>query len=302
MSTKIMVALGGKWMQSSAKETGQTVGNLDQLMLLAGLGKPVTKKTPIRVADPQPRHQLGHLRVVDQIGELTLLDALNSGDPDHAELVQWVDECLATGRDARGAERPALRKIPSKGDAWKGWMSADKDIMLGLEEGRPVLIVDLLGRHLGTGIGEEESNSRLFLGFVLSKLFTLLAKCKVCGRYFILRQPNRTKPYLDGTFCADHQQERHKGQKARSTAQAREEAKVTLYELIASAFKKAINKDPEWFADPSLKERIVTHVNDAISKSDELRAIYRAGITAKWLAYAENRRGINAAVRASKGK
>jgi hypothetical protein len=245
----------------------------------------------------QPKHRLSKIEIADQIGEMDLLDSLNSGKPERSELVRWVDECLATGRDEAGAERPALRRMPSIGTAWHGVVGASNKLLLGMgEDGRPLLTIDVLNKEPWF----HRSNTTLLVGFWLTRLFTTVAKCIECGRYFILRQSNRNKPYKDGTFCEAHQRARHKGQKARSIEQAREDAKATLFRLVATKFGKEIASNLRWFENARLRGRIVDFLNEAIDKDDELRAIYRSGvrdgITIKWLGYAKNRTGIVAAL------
>jgi hypothetical protein len=290
-------------MQTDAKNDGAwEADGLSRLALLVSLGK---RKHQPADRSGQRKHKLKSIRVVDEIGEVDLLEALNSGDPERSELVQWVDECLESGRDENGVERPARRRIRTDGPAaWRGWLKAKRALFLGLDgNGQPTLTLEFLSDRNG---GITMMNPALFMGFFLSDLRTLVAKCKECGRYFLLRQTNRIKPYKEGTFCEEHQSARRKDLKARSAKQVRDDAKNTLFTLVATKFSAEIKADSKWFENTRLRDRIVGFLNQAIDDDDELRAIYRSGgrdgITIKWLGYMKNRAGITAATKSLKSK
>lgn len=307
LKTATICILGdeGKRIRTDTKRHGawSVPEQFSQLEALMGLRHPKHEAHSQASRVGQRKHKLRSLPVVDVVGEVDLLNALSSGDPKRAELVQWVDECLGSGRDENGWERPARRRICTDGkEAWRGWLQAHAHITLGLDKnGQPTLSFDWLGEDSDISHGGGEAgNPALFMGFFLSDLRTLLAKCRKCGCYFILRQANRIKPYKKGTFCEGHQKTLHNINKALSAKQVRDQAKDVLFDLAANQFRKEVTADSKWFEDSQLRDRIVAFLNESIDNDNDLRAIYRNGgrdgVTIKWLGYATNRNGIRTAI------
>jgi hypothetical protein len=62
-------------------------------------------------------------------------------------------------------------------------------------------------------------------------------------------------------------------------------------------FGKRIAKRPNSLEDRELRAKIVEFLNERIRGNDRLAAVYRRGITAKWLSWSKNRAGIEQSVK-----
>jgi hypothetical protein len=129
--------------------------------------------------------------------------------------------------------------------------------------------------------------------FFLSNWRHKLAKCRRCGVYFLLKHWNRT--YKRGIACSACPRTRRA---MTSTAKAREEAQAELYRLAAQRFGRRIAKRPGWSRDAHFKAEIAEYLSACAESRARLKSVYPCGITAKWIAWAKNQRGI---ARAMKG-
>jgi hypothetical protein len=138
------------------------------------------------------------------------------------------------------------------------------------------------------GPRSEDISREKLVFFLLSDLRFKLAKCRKdgCGRYFVLKHWNRH--YKLGTLCDTHQRSRSLESAVKATADSRRNAAKALHGLAAEKFANQITAAPNWPIDAKLKEKVVLYLNDEIHRSDSLKAVYRDGITGKWLARSEN--------------
>ena len=80
------------------------------------------------------------------------------------------------------------------------------------------------------------------------------------------------------------------------TAQAPDADILQLHSLAAKKFAKQIRSTPRWHQQKELKDRIAAFLNAKIERS-ALGAVYKRGITGKWVARSENWNGIETALK-----
>ena len=124
--------------------------------------------------------------------------------------------------------------------------------------------------------------------FLLSNIRFKLAKCRKehCGTYFLLNHWNRR--YKGGTLCDSCKRTRSEASAMKATADSRSTAAAELHKFVARKFAKQIRSAPGWQKQKELKGRIAAYLNAKIERSESLRAVYKRGITGKWVARAEN--------------
>jgi hypothetical protein len=250
-----------------------------------------------------PLEPVGPVVVAPALDREQFVDLLNGADADVSVILRkWIDEWLESGRDQGDLESPQTRsfkKAHNVGQAayeftdrrkirFMGWLQ-NLELWLTLPSEGDSLIA-----------GDTARQNLVF--FLLSDLRFRLAKCRRegCGRYFVLTHWKRT--YKRGTLCSEHQRLRSLESAAQATAKDRHRAEEKLYELTAKRFGRRIRSNDNWAQDAALKEQLVECLNSEISADPELSRVYRAGVTKKWLSWAKNRRGIEAAVRGKDGK
>lgn len=256
--------------------------------------------------------QISPLRTVQRLDSEELLSVLNFKDGSAQEpkegllsrmnrismrLRCWIDEWLDSGRSADGVECSRSRNYESAkavGEAVYKYSTRGKMHLLGTRDGLE-LWFDLQGEKaplasegFPLAIYIETVASEKLVLFLLSDLSYKLAKCREvgCGRYFFLKQWNRT--YKNGTLCDKHQRTRNLKSAMKATAVERDNVKKELYRLTAQKFTKEITDAPGRPIDPALKEMIALYLNAEIRGSESLQAVYREGVTGKWLANAKN--------------
>jgi hypothetical protein len=280
----------------------------------------------------RPTHPLRSLRLEQSLKEDEILGLLN-GPQQPAELLKfglllsptapillrrWVDEWLDSGRDATGTDRPNKRAlfggaaqallqysktglsfvIDSKGQAAlrlaEPTMPTDKTPL-----DKPTFSALALSDPNVPLIPHWEIARRFFVFAYLSPLGSHLAKCRAdgCGRYFTLKQTSR--PYPGGTLCEAHSQIRRSDKMKTSMKREREKAKLMLWQLAAKRFGHLIRRGEAWYADAKLKASVSAYLNEEIENSDDLRRVYRNGVTGKWLALKANWEGIQALLAAT---
>jgi hypothetical protein len=72
-----------------------------------------------------------------------------------------------------------------------------------------------------------------------------------------------------------------------------------LWQLAAKRFGHLIRRGEAWYADAKLKASVSAYLNEEIENSDDLRRVYRNGVTGKWLALKANWEGIQALLAAT---
>jgi hypothetical protein len=263
------------------------------------------------------QHRLGSPKIIQALDEGEFLDLLNSpGTPadqlrpySSADVLRgWVDEWLDSGFSQDGAEHPRNRRLgkASNGGAAKAAFdySQGKMSLLPDGEGDLALWLDEPDRPKFSYIFtlHDSYAQRFLVFFLLSDLRHTLAKCrdKDCGRYFILKRWNQT--YSRGTKCDVHQRASSLESAKKATSADRLNAETALYGLAAKRFTKVIQSNQNWHKDPKVKTMVAVYLNDRISRSAELAAVYlsggRKGITSKWTAWAKNWQGIEKALKA----
>ena len=258
------------------------------------------------------KHSLNPPRIVQTLDEGEFLDLLNSppklvgqiGPYSSAERLRgWIDQWLDSGFGTAGDEHPADRHLHLNTDA--------SEAVRNYSDGKMTLFAYGDGLTLYFRETEEPKPSyiytkydayaqRFLVFFLLSDLRHTLAKCrdKDCGRYFILKRWNQ--PYSRGTKCPVHQRASSLESAKKATSADRIEAENALYGLAAQRFSKVIHSNPNWHTDPKVKITVARYLNDRISRSPDLGAVYlsgaRKGITGKWLARTKNWQGIQNAL------
>jgi hypothetical protein len=220
----------------------------------------------------------------------------------------WVDEWLDSAKDEHGGEDPQKRSF----DKANGPALAALEYS---EQGRFHLVAsgNSLRPWFDTFEREPTTPYRALLGprpdlyakqqlvfFLLSDVRFRLAKCRKehCGTYFLLKHWNRH--YAGGTLCDSCKRSRSEQSAIKATAEVRELAKAQLHYLAATKFAKQIRSSPDWHQQKELKVRLANFLNTRIERSDALRAVYRDGITAKWVSRFENWNAIETAAKGEK--
>jgi hypothetical protein len=217
----------------------------------------------------------------------------------------YVDEWLDSGRAADGVETPwkrnlhvtqGAREAISSFSAVKGNKFSFKPISDGVQLEFEDWPLPALKYPHNTPRGEA---NWLFTLFMMSDLRFTLAKCKkaACGCYFELKQRNRT--YKRGTYCSNCRRVPSLESAKRRTGETRADAAQALYRLVAKRFARRIRANEKWHDHVGLKSAIVGHLNREIERREGLRRVYPHGVTAKWLAWDKNRKGIEAAMEGS---
>jgi hypothetical protein len=219
--------------------------------------------------------------------------------PTTQELLRgWVDEWLDSGKNNYGGEDPRERNF--KKDSGVGLAAYEFS-----KQGKIRLLPDSSSLALWLAESDKEPTGHFYpligsppqsaeyakeklVFFLLSDLRFKLAKCRKdsCGKYFVLKHWNRL--YKRGTVCESCQRSRSLESAVNATAESRRKAGNTLHQLAAKKFIRQILVAPDWPIDGKLKERIVLYLNSEIKRTDSLKAIYRDGITGRWLANAKN--------------
>lgn len=209
----------------------------------------------------------------------------------------YVNEWLETGRRADGVEDPRARNLLKA--YWACW--AVQRLSAQFEPATDGLVLrfpEVPQVGLAGSLDPLGDANRFFALFQLSPWRYTIAECRTCRTYFELNHWNRA--YKSGTLCKDCARSKRSESAARSTKQARESAERELYRVAAERFAKRVT-EPGWSRNAELRSAIVAHLNLQIAGSDLLKAVYqvgtRFGISAKWLAWAKNRRGIERAVK-----
>jgi hypothetical protein len=219
----------------------------------------------------------------------------------------WVDEWLDSGKDDSGVEDPRERnfgkargtasaareprnfRLVGSGNSLSPWFDTyDKEPTGSL--------YPLIGQPPRS---TEYAREQLVF-FLLSDVRFRLAKCRRehCGTYFLLKHWNRQ--YKRGTLCDSCKRSRSEESAIKATAQVRDDAKAELHNLAARKFAKQIRSTSRWHQQKELKDRIADFLNAKIERSDSLGAVYKKGITGKWVARSENWNGIETTLKGGK--
>jgi hypothetical protein len=228
--------------------------------------------------------------------------------PTTQELLRgWVDEWLDSGKDNNGVEDPRERNF-EKARGTASAASEPKKICL---VGRGNSLSPWFDTYDNEPTGSLYSLSgqpprsteyarEQLVFFLLSNVRFRLAKCRKdhCGTYFLLKHWNRQ--YKGGTLCDSCKRSRSEESAIKATAEVRDHAKAELHEFAAKKFAKQIRGTPRWHQQKELKGRIASFLNAKIERSESLRAVYKSGITGKWVARSENWKKIDTIVKGGK--
>lgn len=217
----------------------------------------------------------------------------------------WVDEWLDSGRDKDGQEDPRERSFDKARDSAQAAHEYSKLGKLHLIPYKDRLVLspdeyDPKRRIVRSLIGippENYAKEKLTL-FLLSELRNKLAKCHKCGQYFVLRHWNRL--YKRGTLCDSCKRSRSEESAIKATAEVRDHAKAQLYDFAAKKFAKQIDSTPDWHRQKTLKNAIAKFLSAKIERSESLRAVYKSGVTGKWVSRSENWNAIDTAAKGEK--
>lgn len=259
---------------------------------------------PLRTVQKlDPEELLSVLNFKDEESKVGLLARMNRIS---VRLRRCIDEWLDSGRTADGVECPtsrnyenaktvceAVHKYSTRGKMHLRSTRDRIELWFDLQDGKTPLASE--GFPLSIYI-ETVASEKLVL-FLLSDLSYKIARCREaeCGRYFILKQWNRT--YKTGTRCDECQRARSLKSAVAATADERDRAEKKLHELAATRFGEQIRGDSSWHKNPKLKDRIAHSLSRKIEHSADLQKVYPAGVTGKWVARADNWTAIETAAR-----
>jgi len=272
----------GAWGLANLRLIG-TAGYLDRNAFLAMLNGRRPKWLP-------------HSKIVRR--GLHLRKTLQSRDIDSsAQLRLYIDEWLDTGLTKDGAEAPRARDLTKAFEAHAAISRCVGKLPMQFELRRDGLVLRLpiwfgkLPLEMDTPL---ETADKLCALFFLCDWRSKLAKCRRagCGRYFELKHWNRTYSRL--IACPGCARTRSA---VLSTSNARKEAEMEVYRLVAKRFRKQVAKSVAWHQDQKLRARIIRFINARIADGDTLRRVYRHSLTGKWLSRSKNRIGIEEIVK-----
>ncbi len=219
-----------------------------------------------------------------------------------------MDEWLDSGKGNKDVEDPRDRtfeKAAAAASAARAYSEQGKILLLPDSNS----LVPWLKKHDKEPTGLYSSNRpprsveyarEQLVFFLLSDVRFRLAKCRKehCGAYFLLKHWNR--PYEGGTLCDSCKRSRSEESAIRATADVRKWAKAQLHDLAAKKFANQIRSNPDWHEQKDLKNRIAKFLNSRVERSEGLRAVYKRGITGKWVSRFENWHAINKAATGEK--
>ena len=245
----------------------------------------------------------------DDIPAMDYLHSPTTQEPTTQELLRgWVDEWLDSGRGRDGVEDPRERNFKKADGAalaafkfsmhGKLLLLTDSNSLtpwISKYEGEPTGTL----RPLGGPRNEDYAREQLVF-FLLSELRFKLAKCRKehCGTYFLLKHWNRQ--YKRGTLCDSCKRSRSLESAVKATEKVRGDAAGDLHKFAAMKYAKQISGTPDWHTQKALKNAIASFLNAKIERSESLRAVYKRGITGKWVARSENWNGIETALKGGK--
>ena len=193
-----------------------------------------------------------------------------------------VDEWLDTGVNAKG-ESPGGRSIKralSAHTAVHDFMTQSPLEFLADDYSKFVYPPDPRLRAGNVFESRDLEAIRLFANLIISDWKTRLCKCRhpKCGKYFLHPKPRRL--YVHGTFCRPEHQ-RDASARPLTTAR-RSEVKSKLTKLAAEWLADPDRRvKPIWKSDPTVKDRLVRHLNDKMSR--KLWALKRTPVTKNWV-------------------
>lgn len=245
---------------------------------------------------------------LQMLGDIPRMDSMPL--PTTQELLRgWVDEWLDSGKGNKGVEDPrdrTLEKAAAAALAAREYSKQGKilllpdanSLVLWLEKHDKEPTGSLYSPHRPPRSIEYAREQLVF--FLLSDVRFRLAKCRkeYCGTYFLLKHWNRQ--YKGGTLCDLCKRSRSEESAIRATADVRNWAKAQLHDFAAKKFAKQIRNTPRWHQQKELKDRIAGFLNAKIERSESLGAVYKRGITGKWVTRSENWNGIEAALKGGK--
>lgn len=288
----------GRWRREAKLEDLKLIQGLDIDKFLELLNRKAIPQMPVLPQTPLLSPKLGDLPRFDYTPPPTTQEILRG----------WVDEWLDSARDEHGGEDPRERdldKAPRAAQAANDYLEQRKFHFVASGNSlRPWF--DTYEREptipLRTLIGPrpEHYAKEQLVFFLLSNLRFRVAKCRKenCGTYFLLRHWNRR--YKGGTLCKSCGRSRSLESAAKATAEVRKDAATQLHSLAAKKFAKQIRSTPRWHQQKELKDRIADFLNAKIERSGSLGAVYKGGITGKWVARSENWNGIETALKGGK--
>jgi len=233
---------------------------------------------------------------------------MSAGIPSEREiLLGWIDEWLDSGK-ADDGDDPRRRNFKSArhvAGAAYDYSTHGRLQLLGGGDSLHLWIDEYdvdpeTGKRRLLGPPIESLAKEQLVFFLLSELRFRLAKCQVaeCGSYFQLRKWKRLYP--QGTLCEVCQRKRSQQSAKAATAKDRRDVKLALQNGIAMRFGKQIRRNPLWYRDEDLKNKIAEFINAKLGDRELVRAAYPKGITGKWVANAKNWKPIEAAAKGGK--
>jgi hypothetical protein len=224
----------------------------------------------------------------------------------HEILRAWVDQWIDSARSSSSYEDPrnrSFKKSPDVANAVYAFSSSQRFVLLPEHKSLYPRLVELKGPELlglrrSHAVNETRAQGYLIF-FLLSDIRFTLAKCRKerCGKYFLLKQWNRG--YKNGTICPDCKPAIRMAASLEGTSIRRSEAAEGLRKLVARRFSAQIRKTTLWQKNERLRHAIADFLNREIRKAELLRAVYKKGITSKWVARRENWRAIERLVQES---
>jgi hypothetical protein len=207
-----------------------------------------------------------------------------------------VDKWIDTGRDADGMETPATRRVDVPPEdlivgepalehtllhAFRLWESDLYGSMYlgqhgGLElDFAPYTLLAVAAPERGLFEVAKKEAARFFVWFFASDWRHNIVKCRKCGLYYVIKNPERL--YKRGTYCRNHSATKSAEV---ITARKRTEKHKLLLRLAAHAYQylKARGVQDDHF----LKEAIVDRVNKGMP-ADMKSTSPKSPISIKWL-------------------
>jgi hypothetical protein len=288
----------GEWRREAKLEDLNLVQGLDIDKFLELLNRNATPQMPLLPQTPLLSPKPSDLPQFEYTPPPTTQEILRG----------WVDEWVDSAKDEHGGEDPRERnfdKARGAALAAHGYLERRKFHLVAsgnslrpwfdtYERAPTIPLRALIGPR-----PEHYAQEQLAF-FLLSNMRFRLAKCRkeTCGTYFLLSHWNRR--YKRGTLCKSCGRSRSLESAVKATAEVRKDAATQLHSLAAKKFARQIRSTSRWHQQKELKDRIADFLNAKIERSELLGAVYKRGITGKWVARSENWNGIETALKGGK--